>query len=243
MKLIGYLSNGYPTIEDSKERAIRYVNNGIEIIEADFPAEDPYLDNDLLKARIFKARENTSDYEDYMAAIVDIHKTMPDIKIMINIYERTLQVIGIERFVRFMKDIDENDFLLAGNEFPQLRDELEKHDLYLSSFVTRAMHEEDLKLAARSNGFIYLEGFGDESKYSPIYPNLKDCAKKVRSIIGDDRNIFCGIGVHTPELLKEVYEAGCDGVFLGSMVIKLEDNLDEQSKLIQDLAKIAKGEK
>lgn len=243
MKLIGYLSNGYPTLEESKERALRYVKNGVEIIEADFPAEDPYLDNDLLKSRIFKARENTTNYEDYMEAIIDLHKELPNIELMINIYERTLLVIGVDRFAEFMKEINTNAFLLAGNEFPELRKQLEDKGLFMSSFVTRAMHEEDLKLAGESNGFIYMEGFGDETKYSAKYPELKDCIQKVRSIIGNERKINCGIGVHTPELLKEVYDAGADGVFLGSMVIKLEDDLEKQEALIRDLSLIAKGKK
>lgn len=243
MKLIGYLSNGYPTLEDSKERALRYVKNGVEIIEADFPAADPYLDNDLLKSRIFKARENTTDYDVYMDAILELHKELPEIQIMINIYEETVMEIGVEKFVAFMAKLNENRFLLAGNRFPELREELESHNLFMSSFVTRDMNEELLELAEISNGFIYLEGFGDESKYSKEYPELKDCLNKTRSIIGEERDIYCGIGVHTPELVKEVYEAGADGVFLGSLVIKLEDDLEAQSALIRELALIANGKK
>lgn len=240
MKLIGYLSNGYPTLEESRKRAQHYVKHGVDIIEADFPAKDPYLDSDFLKKRIFKALENESDYSKYMENILQIKKENPTAGILVNIYEETIKEIGIGKFVEFMKKLDENQVLLVGKEYPEIRKELEKLGFYASSYVTRAMLEEDLELAKNGNGFVYMQGFGDEKEYSEKYPTLKDCVEKVREIIGD-RKIYVGVGVHTPELLKEVYEAGADGVFLGKIILTKEDDLEEQGKFIQQLRRIADG--
>lgn len=241
MKLIGYLSNGYPTLEASRKRAKHYVENGVDVIEADFPTSDPYLDNDFLKKRIFGALAHTTDYEVYMDNILKIQEENPGVEFLINIYEVTVKEIGYDRFARFMEQLGQDQVLLAGKEYPEVREELEKRKLYASSFVTREVLAEDLEIAEQSNGFIYMQGFGDEATYSKEFPTLRDCVAKVRSVIGEDRKIYCGIGIHTPELLKEVYESGADGAFLGSIVIKKEDNQEEQGKYIQSLRAIADG--
>lgn len=241
MKLIGFLSNGYPTLEDSRKRAYHYVENGIDIIEAEFPAADPYLDNDLLKKRIAIARQQTTNYDDYMNSILEIKRNLPNTEIMINIYEDTILEIGYEKFMKFMNKLGTNKLLLAGKRFPEVRKTLVENGYYASSFVTREVLDEDLKIAEKSNGFIYLQGFGDESLYNKKYPTLKSCVEVVRPLI-QDRNIYCGIGVHTVEQIKEVYKAGADGVFLGSILIKEEDNIKKQAELIRTLRKIADGE-
>jgi len=241
MKLIAYLSNGYPSLDDSLRRGIDYVGAGVDIIEADIPSHDPYLDSDYLKKRILSALDREPDYEKYMASLLELKKAVPDAGFMVNIYVETLAGIGVDRFSAFMNDLGEKEVLLVGPEFKGLRSELETLGFYASSFVTREMCEEDLELASRSNGFIYLEGFNDNKKYNQEYPELKDCVAKVREIIGYKRNIYVGIGVHTPERLAEVRESGADGAFLGSMVLKKENDKEEQLKFLRHLRLIADG--
>src|SRR5690625_3870794 len=119
MKLIGYLSNGYPTLEESRRRAKHYVENGVDVIEADFPTQDPYLDSDFLKERIFGALANTTDYELYMENILKIKEENDGVDFLINIYEITVKEIGYDRFAEFMKDLGQNQVLLAGKEYPE----------------------------------------------------------------------------------------------------------------------------
>ena len=58
MKLICYLSNGYPTIESSVEMAGIYSEAGCDVIEIDFPSRNPYLESELISGRMAKALEN-----------------------------------------------------------------------------------------------------------------------------------------------------------------------------------------
>lgn len=241
MKLIAYLSNGFPSLDASLQRGIDFVHAGVDIIEADLPSPDPYLDSDYLKTRIFAALKRESDYEKYMASILELKRQLPQAGFMVNIYVETLDQMGIDRFAAFMDDLEEKEILLVGPGYDELRSELEARGYYASSFVTRAMLPEDLELAGTTNGFIYLEAFGDESTYSKDFPTLKDCVRKVRDVIGPNRNIYCGIGIHTLERLAEVRDTGADGAFLGSIVLRKEENKEEQLSYIQELRKIADG--
>ena len=68
MKLICYLSNGYPSIESSKKMAEEYVDAGCDMIEIDFPARDPFLESEYLANRMQVDLEACDDYKKYMEA-------------------------------------------------------------------------------------------------------------------------------------------------------------------------------
>ena len=242
MKLIAYLSNGYPSLEAARKRGADFVDAGVEILEVDFPSPDPYLDSDYLKQRIFSALKKNDNYDDYAASILQMQKELPHTEFLINIYVECIEAWGVENFVAFMKKLGQNEVLLVGNGDPSIRETLEKEGLYASCYVTREMKAEDLARAEVSNGFVYLQAFAEKESCSDDFPTLKDCVAKVRETIGDARKIYCGVGIHTPERLREVYEAGADGAFLGSIVLKKEDAGEDVLGYIRNLKKIAQGE-
>ncbi|UJF15272.1 hypothetical protein LZ578_09885 [Jeotgalibaca sp. MA1X17-3] len=102
---------------------------------------------------------------------------------------------------------EENEVLLAGKEYPEVREELKKRNLYCSSFMTREVLKENLEIASEENGFVYMKTFGDEKDNSKVYPTLEDYVEVVRETIGENKHIYCSIGVHSPERLQEVYES------------------------------------
>lgn len=238
MKLIAYMSNGYPTLEDSRERMKMFLEAGVDIVEADFPSKDPYLDSEYLQKRIFKALENESNIDVYMDSLLQLQDEVPGIEYLVNIYPETLREIGVEKFVDFMRKIGQDNVLFVGNSDPEIRKELEKHNLYASSFVTREMLPEDLEVTKNANGFVYLQAFGDENTYSKEYPTLKDCVDKVRTVC-DGRPIYCGIGIHSNERLAAVRDAGADGAFLGSIVLRKEDAGEDLRPYLEELHQIA----
>lgn len=240
MKLIAYLSNGYPSLEESTKRGIDFVEAGVDVLEADLPSTDPYLDSPFLQKRIFAALDKEADYEKYMESLLSLRKKLPNTEFLVNIYVETLDQIGLERFISFMRDLKENQVLLVGDGYDNLRKGLEDAGLYASSYVTRQMRKEELELAQRANGFVYMQAFWNDDENSKEYPTIKACVKKVREIIGPDRQIYCGVGIHTPEKLREVYEAGADGAFLGSIVLEIEGYQD-QLNCIKELRKVADG--
>ena len=72
MKLICYLSNGYPSIQASLDMAQQYVAAGCDIIEVDFPGHDPYLESDFIATRMKHALEACCDYDAYMDGMAQL---------------------------------------------------------------------------------------------------------------------------------------------------------------------------
>ena len=227
MEIICYLSNGYPTIEASYQMAVEYADAGCRIIEVDFPSHNPYLESDYIAGRMKKALEACDDYEKYMESIVAIKKRLPEVKILVLAYENTVEEIGPEKFIRFCLDNDCRDILLVGLKDDAIKNQIIAAGLKVSCYVQFHMPESEIASAKESNGFVYLQA----KPYAD--PTLKDCVSHLRAC-GIDRPIYCGVGVHAPEDVKMVKEAGGDAAFVGSTILKLHEDIPAMKEKIKE---------
>lgn len=233
MDLICYLSNGYPSIESSKEMARRYVDAGCDIIEIDFPAHDPYLESAYIADRMRMALEACSDYTAYMDGIAEMKKQLPNTRFILMTYESTVTEIGYERFIAFCKAHGVEDIILVGLQGGAVKNRFITDGMRVSCYVQFEMLPGEVESAKQSNGFVYMQGKPGEGQTNPDFPTLKDCIDHLRGQ-GITRPIYCGVGIHTPEDAKMAREAGADGIFVGSAVLKLHDDLPAMAKMIQD---------
>lgn len=237
MEIILYLSNGYPTIESSIQMAKEYADAGCNMIEIDFPSRNPFLESELIKGRMEKALENCDDYEAYMEEIVEVKKNLPHVKLLVLSYENTIEEIGVERFIRFCIENDFKDVLLVGLTGNEIKDQIIAAGIRVSCYVQYQMLEEEIESARHSNGFVYLQAkpVPGQGFVNPKYPMLKDCVRCLRDH-GIDRPIYCGVGVHSPEDVRMVKEAGGDAAFVGSTILKLQEDIPAMKEKIREFA-------
>lgn len=234
MEIICYLSNGYPTIEDSFAMAMEYADAGCRMMEVDFPSRDPYLESDYIAGRMAKALEACDDYGKYMDSIVAIKNQLPDVKILVLAYENTVEEIGTRTFIDFCLENGLKDILLVGLKDDRIKDEIIAAGLQVSCYVQFHMPPEEIEQAKQSNGFVYLQAKPYESQEkNENYPTLKDCVNHLREC-GIDRPIYCGVGVHAPEDVKLVKDAGGDAAFVGSTILKLHTDIPAMKEKIRE---------
>lgn len=232
MNLICYLSNGYPSITSSKEMAGHYADAGCDIIEIDFPAHDPFLESEFIANRMHVALEACADYEKYMEGMAETKKNLPNTRFILLAYEATVLEIGYERFIAFCRKNEFKDIILVGQKDDSTKNRFIADGMGVSCYVQFQMLPEEVASAKDSNGFVYMQGKPGEGQVNPDYPTLKDCIAHLRAQ-GITRPIYCGVGIHTPEDAKMAREAGADGIFVGSAVLKLHDDIPAMSKTIQ----------
>ncbi len=232
MKLICYLSNGYPTLEGSAQIARWYAESGCDLIEIDLPARDPYLEGEFIAGRMARALEASSDYDAYMANMVRIARESPGMKVLVLAYEQTVVEIGVERFRSFCVDNDFMDVILVGLASDEVKDRLIAQGVRVSCYVQFHLDPGEIELAQRSNGFVYLQAKPAPGQANPAFPTLADCVAELRRQ-GIDRPIYCGVGVATPEDFAMVAAAGADGAFVGSTILKLAEQPDELRRTIR----------
>ena len=237
MDIILYLSNGYPTLDASLQMAKEYADAGCGIIEIDFPSHDPYLESKLIAGRMAKSLEACDDYDKYMEEIVRVKQELPNVKLLVLSYENTIQEIGPDKFIKFCLDNDFKDVLLVGLSSNEIKDKIIAAGIRVSCYVQFQMLPEEIESAKNSNGFVYLQAKPNETQgyVNPKYPTLKDCVQCLRDA-GIDRPIYCGVGVHAPEDVKMVKEAGGDAAFVGSAILKLQDDIPAMKEKICEFA-------
>lgn len=237
MKLICYLSNGYPSIEKSKEIARDYVEAGCDIIEIDFPSHNPYLESELISGRMKIALENCSDYEEYMKGMAEIKQSLPDTKFILMVYENTIDEIGCDKFIRFALEQHFEDVILVGLKDDTVKNKLIESGLKVSCYVQYHLPAKEVEYAKNANGFVYLQAKPTTGNVNPAYPELKDCIQYLKQQ-GIDRAVYCGVGVHTPEDARMVKEAGGDGAFVGSTILKLHDFPEQMKEKIREFKSV-----
>jgi len=223
MNLICYLSNGYPTIEDSIAMAQTYVAAGCDMIEIDFPGRNPYLESEFIAKRMQKALETCGNYREYMEGMARVKKLLPDTRFLLLLYEDTLEEIGYAAFVDFCKTNGFMDLILVGLKDDAIKDRLMADGLRVSCYVQFDLPDAEVQQAMRSNGFVYMQAKPTEGRQHPQYPSLQQCIDFLRRQ-GIDRPIYCGVGVHAPQDVAMVKAAGADGAFVGSAILKLHDD-------------------
>ena len=235
MKLIGYLSNGFPSLEKSEELAYHYLSFGCDVIEVDFPDYNPYLENELIKNRMLKALETCSDYEKYMESIATIKCKNPQAKFILLAYESSIEAISKERFVEFAKTHDLLDIIFVGMKNNKIKDYLIESGMKVSCYIQYHLPEEEIQHALKSNGFVYLQAKPTTGNLNPNYPNLSDCINYLRQRgITSEREIYCGVGIHTSMDARMAKKSGADGIFVGSTFLKLQNDLESLSKSIRE---------
>jgi tryptophan synthase alpha chain len=233
MKLICYLSNGYPTIEKSVEMARIYTEAGCDVIEVDFPSRNPYLEGEFIAGRMKSALENCNDYSKYMEGIIRIKMENPDTQLLVLAYDNTVEEIGEDAFIRFCTENDLTDMIYVGENLG-LQQRLIDSGLKISCYVQFHMPENEVAAAKNSNGFVYLQAKPMTNNIDPNYPTLKDCINHLKSI-GIDRKIYVGVGIRDVEDIRMAKESGSDGVFVGSTILKLHDNAELLTETIKTL--------
>lgn len=234
MKLICYLSNGYPTIDSSIQMAQEYKNAGCDILEVDFPSRNPYLESAFIQNRMAEALKVCDDYDMYMEGIKRIKETAGNSKVILLAYEDTVLEIGVSKFIEYCKKNDLMDLIFVGLKNEDVKNELISNGVRVSCYVQHHLPKEEVQSALLSNGFVYLQAKPTSNNINPNYPTLKDCINYLRNQ-GVERPIYCGVGISSEEDVRYAKKANADAVFVGSAILKLHDNLPKMSAKIHSL--------
>lgn len=234
MDLICYLSNGYKSIEESYKMAFEYVDSGCDVIEIDFPAKNPYLESEYIATRMKNALEKCNDYDKYIQSIIKLKTNLKNTRFIILAYEETVREIGVDKFIQFCIASKLEDIILVGLKDEKIKNKIIESGIKVSCYVQYQLLEEEIEYAKKSNGFVYFQAKPTNNVTHEKYKTLKECISYLRETLGN-RKIYCGVGIKTPEDIKMVKEAGADAAFVGSSILKLQDDLPKMREMIGKL--------
>lgn len=232
MRVIGYLTSGYPSIEESVHMAKAYVEGGCDMLEISIPLENnrekPFL-NDVMK----QAYRACPDYDVHMAAIERMAKENPSIDITILIYNEVVLKIGVEKFAAFCVHSGIHDVNSANLTDAHAVKVLDENDIHLAGLVNYNLEPWRIEDALKTKGFVYCQAFPRAGQQlNPNYDTIGKLIPHLRQL-GIRQKIYCGGGISRPEDAKQVKDAGADGFFLGSSIIAMSDRPEEMKQTIR----------
>lgn len=225
MRMIGYITSGYPTIEKCVELVGHYVEAGCDMLEISLPLvnnmEAPFL-SDLMR----QSYAACPDYDRHLEGIRQIAQAYPQIAITLLLYNEVAVKIGAKKLADFCRHCGIHDVNSADLNDPKVLRVFGEYNINLAGLILYSFDDAQLESAKKTRGFIYVQAFPREGQpLRPGYETIERIIACLRSA-GIDNPLYCGGGIRTPEDAKRLKSAGADGFFLGTPIIELYDNTE-----------------
>lgn len=221
MKLIGYVTSGFPSIEQSIEMAEQYIRGGCDMLEISLPLVEN-KEADYLSDVMVKAYTSCPDYGRHLEAIAALVHKYPAVPITLLLYNAVALRIGAEKLGEFCRVNRIQDINSADLSDQHVMEALHANGVRIAGLVRACFDDESIIQAKKTDGFIYMTAFAPAEKCRPGFEALTERIAHVRAA-GIHNPIYCGGGVRTPQDAVTVREAGADGVFLGTSILQLHD--------------------
>ncbi|PRY70402.1 tryptophan synthase alpha chain [Glaciihabitans tibetensis] len=237
--LVGYLPAGFPDLQTSIEAAVALAENGVDVIEFGLPYSDPVMDGVVIQAATQKALSNGFRLKHGIEAVAAITSRV-DVPVLVMTYWNPVVQFGVDRFAdellaaggagMITPDLvpdEARDWLAASD-----RTGLDRVFLAAPSSSAPRLHQ----AVEKSRGFVYaVSTMG-------ITGARADVDTAARSLVGRLRtagatSTCVGIGISTPEQVREVFEYA-DGAIVGSLLVKAlaDGGVDAVAKAAAHLA-------
>lgn len=232
MKMIGYLTIGYPDLETSLTLAGAYVRGGCDAIELGMPTKNPFMEGQSIFHKMSEAARIEPDYEHVFSAVEAFAKNNPKIELFPIFYKEVFLRLGYERILRFCKECGINKLLSVDMDQEQIVSYMRKNDINFVSFAGFEVAERDVEKALENGAFLYMAAVPRPTD------TLRSGMEDMKSILAYLRQrgvtcpIYCGGGIRTPADVRKLREDGADGFFLGS---SLMDHYSDTDKLVREI--------
>jgi len=229
-----FLTSGFPEKDNFVELALNVLDAGADILEIGFPFSDPIADGPIIQQSSQKALSNGIDLLKTLNYVKEINKHT-DKPIILMGYANPLLSYGLEKFADDSKRIGVDGLIVP--DIP-----LDEYDNFFTSkfdgtdiilLITPTTPIERIKMIdEKSSGFVYcvsvtgitgIRKMGDTDNLLFIKNAYDQCT---------NNKVLVGFGISSVEDVK-YYKPYCDGVIVGSAVIKslMNDNGKYQKTL------------
>lgn len=223
--LIGYITAGDPTPEQTPLIADALIRGGVDILELGLPFSDPIADGPTIQnASLRSLKAGTTPTK--VLEIAQEIKAQHDIPIVIMTYYNPVFKYGVKKFLTEAKSVGVNGFIVPdlpveeADEYRNAAKDTNLATIFLASPTTSI--ERLRKIIAATQGFLYLVSrFGVTGTQITVGNATVDLIKKVQPVIADRIPLAVGFGISTPEHVRRVIASGADAAIVGSAFINL----------------------
>ncbi len=225
-KLIIYITFMYPNKEKFFEILTMLDKCQADVVEIGIPAENPYLDGDIVKHTYEEVLKNKITIEEIKETLQTIKEKF-SFKSVVMTYDE-----GIKKYSLLTNIEDCCDGLLCSDRSLK-REEFSKIiQVYNESIESTEMNN----MIEANDVFCYvMSGIGKTGSMDKIPNDYIKTIKRLRNIT--DLPIYVGFGVKGSEDVIKICSNGADGVIIGSHFLKVynEGGIDNAEKYVKEI--------
>ncbi|MFC1753613.1 tryptophan synthase subunit alpha [Thermoproteota archaeon] len=241
--LIGYITAGIPTPEDTVDIAKVLIRGGVDILELGVPFSDPIADGPTIQAAAHQALTLGITVQKVFNMVEEI-KGKHNVPICLLTYYNPIYHMGIEKFMETSQRYGVNGLIVPDLPVEESKDyqaAAKKHNIdtiFLASPATSA--ERFRKIEEVISGFLYIVSlYGVTGARSSIDDNTLNLVKRFKQYSLGNVNLAVGFGISKPEHVKQVLSAGADGAIVGSAFVKIINQGLSKDVMLEQLEKLA----
>lgn len=234
--LIVYLMAGYPNKRESLD-ALLEIEKFADVIELGVPFSDPVADGKTIQRASYIALKNGFRIKDLFEAARTFreHSEKPLITMT---YYNPVYAMGVREFVERAKKAGVTGMLVVdlpvdeAAKYIQICRESEVETIFLAAPNT---DNDRLRIIDENSAFVYLiSTYGVTGSRNKISDLVFPALKRVKAVC--KKPVAVGFGVSKAEHVRQLIEAGADGVVSGSAVIRaLNNGVGAATELVKEL--------
>lgn len=225
--IVPYIMCGDVSYENTKKVIKDLYSYGATAIELGVPFSDPVADGEIIQKAGEKALQNKINLKGILNMVRELRAEC-DIPLIVMSYLNPIFSFGIEGFCEELQQCQIEGVIIPDlplEETDLLLEELNKRNLSFIPLAAPTSDEERIKkLSELGEGFLYVVTVagvtGERKEFKEETLALLNMAKKVSAL-----PVLAGFGISSREQVEEI-SSYCDGVIIGSKVVKLLENGD-----------------
>ncbi len=235
-----FLTSGFPDKENFVKLALDVLDAGADMLEIGFPFSDPLADGPIIQESSQKALSNGINLHATFEFVKEIRKSSDKPLILMG-YANPVLNFGIEKFAAEIKNSGANGVIIPDVPIDEFDNFFNKSFVEIDKIllITPTTSEERvIEIDKKSSGFVYCVSVSGTT-------GLHNKNKSLEFIKGNQKlvtknKMLVGFGISNEEDAKR-YSQFCDGVIVGSAVIKSLMNENGNHDQTIELVKKLKG--
>jgi tryptophan synthase alpha chain len=243
--LVAFITGGDPTPKYTLRLIDALHKGGADIIEVGIPFSDPIADGPIIQAADYRALSSCTTPHAIFDAVEEAKRKI-DTPIALMTYYNILYKMGVKAFIKEASRHGVDGLIIPDlpiEEAGDYRGAARKEGLSTIFLATPLTSNDRLKdILGFSSGFLYLVSIlGTTGTRDHVAKLTTQTITRFHGYTVNAIPLAVGFGISEPEHVKTVISCSAEAAIVGSAFVKkVQDNLDDPGKMVEDVSMLAK---
>ena len=234
--LIGYIMAGDPNPDTTPKVAGALIKGGVDILELGLPFSDPIADGPTIQAASVRALAAKTT----PVKVLEIAKRIRlshEVPVVIMTYYNPVFRMGLHKFFESAKKCMVDGVIVPdlpieeAADYKNTADKFGIDTIFLAAPSTS--NERLVRIIDYSSGFLYVVShFGVTGAQTAVEESTLRLVKRVKPFTEGRIPLAVGFGISKPDHVRRLIAAGSDGVIVGSIFVKLIQEMQNDTAVM-----------